>query len=160
MKRFSFSLERVLEFRRQQEELERNRMEALAAQRLHLGQRAIEMEEQSRQARAGCAAGTGVPAIEIRQAFDYAQTLWWAREETLAQRESVERQRREQMQVVIEARRRVQLLEKLRSEQWSRHRKQADREAETLAGELHLAKLRREQTGSAAPPSPQAAKDL
>ena len=144
MKRFAFPLQRVLEFRRQQEDLERGRLARLAAERLRLEEQAELQAEESRRTRAGCAAEAALPGSEIRLAYDGAAALLRARERSLELAREAERRRQEQLNVVLGARRRVRLLEILRARGLGRHGRLADREAEAIAGELHLAKLLRE----------------
>ncbi|HYM09663.1 MAG TPA: hypothetical protein VEU62_02980 [Bryobacterales bacterium] len=144
MKRFSFSLERVLEFRRQLEELERGRLQSLEARRVSLLQRAGEMAAEARLCRLRPASQAAISALDLRSAYDYAQALGRAREETLGEAARVAQQRQAQMVTVIQARRGVKLLEILRSKQLRRHMRLADREMEAVASELHLAKLGRE----------------
>lgn len=145
MKRFSFPLRRVLEFRRQQEELEIGRVQALAGLRGRLEQQASQMREESRQWRAGCATVTHITGSELAQAFQYAHALGEAREQTLTRAEQVEMDRRRQMEVVVEARRRVRLLELLRARKFTQHARLTGREEEILATEAHLARMRREE---------------
>jgi len=144
MKRFTFSLERVLDFRRQQQDVERLRLEALAAERRRLEQDAVRMLEQSRSTRTECASTASLSALELRQAYEYSNALRRSRDEALGQAGRVERQRSHQQLLVVAARRNVRLLELLRTRKLARHSRLAGREQEALAGELHLAKLRRE----------------
>ncbi len=144
MKRFRFSLQRVLEYRRQQEDLERGRLALLAAERVRLERQAEGQGVESREMRAACAAAGTLPAIVVRQAFEAGAGLLRARERSLDLAKQVEQKRLQQLGVVMEARRRVRLLELLRRKRKLRHVRAADQEMEAIAGELHLAKLRRE----------------
>lgn len=146
MKRFRFPLERVLEFRRQQEDLEWNRLYTLAAQREHLLEHSRQLEAQSRLERAQCVSSPGIAALDVRRAFDYAQALGRSRENTLQRAGELDRERKEQAQAVLQSRRKVRLLELLRGRHWALHARAADREQDALAGELHRAKMRREQS--------------
>ena len=139
MKRFSFPLDRVLEFRRQIQELESGKLQALAAQRGRLLDRAGEIHQQARFIRAESVSCRTAFAGELQHAHEYVQALGRARETALAQADSVERQRKQQMTVVIEARRNTRLLELLRAKRLRRHAAMAAREQEALAGELFLA---------------------
>jgi len=144
MKRFRFSLQRVLEYRRQQEDLESGRLAPLAAERVRLERQAEGQGVESREVRAACAAAGALPAFMVRQAFDAAAGLLRARERSLDLAQQAEQRRLQQLEVVMEARRRVRLLELLRHKRKLRHGRAADQELEAIAGELHLAKLRRE----------------
>lgn len=140
MKRFLFSLQKVLDFRRQQEEVERGRLARLAAERARLERHAAEQGEESRRERAACARATSVPAEDLRRSYEGAATLLRARERSLEEAKQTEEKRVEQLGVVLEARRRVKLLELLREEKRFRHDRLAGRELETVAGELYLAR--------------------
>ncbi len=144
MKRFTFPLQRVLELRRQQEDMERSRLARLAAERLRLEEQAELQAEESRRTRAACASEAALPGGDVRLAYDGAAALLRARERSLELARDAERRRQDQLAVVLDARRRVRLLEILRARRLGRHGRLAAREAETIAGELHLAKLFRE----------------
>ncbi len=144
MKRFAFSLQRVLEFRRQIEERERGLLESLGTRRRRLLEQAAQHEEESRRARAEPVQRSFLAGLDLRYAYQYAQALGRARKEALAEAERVDQQRQQQLGVVIEARRNTRLLEMLRSKRLRRRLRLADREQEAIAGELHLAKLRRD----------------
>lgn len=144
MKRFRFPLQRVLEYRRQQEDLERGRLGLLAAERVRLERQAEGQGVESREVRAACAAAGVVPALMVRQAYEVAAGLLRARERSLAQAKQAEQRRLQQLGVVMETRRRVRALELLRHKRKLRHSRAVDQEMEAIAGELHLAKLRRE----------------
>ncbi len=141
MKRFRFPLERVLDLRRQQQDLELGRLEALAGQRAALERQAGELEELSRICRAACAATTSIEALDLRRTYDYARALEQARLQALGHAAAVEGRRREQMVRLMEARRRVRLLETLRDGLRKRHQQRADREAEAVATDLFLGRL-------------------
>jgi flagellar export protein FliJ len=152
MKKFSFALDRVLDFRSQVEEAERSRLNALAAQRVRLLEEAQEKRRQSRAARLALLSRSTFPAADLKYAHDYAGSLERSREETLGRAEQVEQRRREQREIVIEARRKKRLLEILRARKLARYSKAAGREQENLIADLHLAKLNRE-SADFAPPS-------
>lgn len=144
MKRFTFRLQRVLEFRRQQEDVEQGRLSLLAAERVKLERQAERQGAESREVRLACASAALLPALLVRQAYESAAALRRAREHSLGLARQAEQKRLQQLGVVLEARRRVRLLELLRDRQRFRHARSAQRELEATAGELHLAKLLRE----------------
>ena len=153
MKRFRFSLERVLEFRLQQEAAERGRLAALVAERRRLEGQAEEMLETSAQARRAVLGAGLLEAAELLAAHHYAGSLLRHREAALAAARAVEQERRAQLGQVLEARRRVRLLERLRERRKREHTRQAEGEWEAAAGELHQARQRREaQEKSLDPP--------
>jgi len=143
VKRFSFPLQRVLEFRRQQEQAERLRLETLAVERARFLARAVELEAQSRDLRGECVRRQQISAVDLQQAYEYAQALGRHRELALEDATRAERQRRDQMARVFESRRRVQLLERWRARKLAQYAKRSDREQDALAMELHLGRLPR-----------------
>jgi|GEM_PF-1213657 len=149
MKKFSFALDRVLDFRRQVEEIERSRLAALAAQRSLLLEEAQEKRRQSRAVRLTPFSRSTFPALDLQYAYNYANWLERSREAALGRAERVEQRRREQMGIVIEARRKTRLLEILRAKKLARHSQASGREQENLIADLHLAKLTRESADCA-----------
>jgi hypothetical protein len=141
MKRFSFRLERVLQFRRQMKELELSRLERLARQRMELTRRAAEYAEQSLLLRSASISRQTAGGLDLRRAHEYAQALRRSGEQALAQAQQVEQQRRKQLKAVIRAGRQVKLLELLRARKLRLHAQLTGREQDALAAELYLAKL-------------------
>lgn len=148
MKRFSFPLERVLEFRRQLAELEEARLHALAAARRQLLAQAVEMAKQSRLVRVEATARTAITSLELQSSYEYARALERSRQSTLDRAEQLERQRLDQLTRVLGARRDTRLLELLRAKRLRGHVRLADREAEAIAGDLYLAGLRGKTAGT------------
>ena len=136
MKRFSFPLERVLEFRRQIAELEETRLQALVAARRRLLAQAVEMAGQSRLVRLEAATRAAVTTLELQSSYQYAQALERARQSTLDLAEQLERRRMDQLACVLDARRNTRLLELLRAKRLRSHTQLADREEEATAGDL------------------------
>lgn len=144
MKRFSFPLARVLDYRRQAEDLERGRLEALVARHQRLIARAGEDARRSREVRSEPLTRTLVASVDLQRAWAYADLLERSRVEALAEAACIEQQVRAQRAVVLEARRARRLLEILREKKLARHARLEARDQESLAGELHLARLGRE----------------
>ncbi len=140
MKRFSFSLERVLEYRRQVEDVERARLAGLVAGRSRLLDQAAEVRQESQAARL-MVQTCRIQGTDLRRAYEYASSLERHREQIIVQADRVDADRRSQLAVVLEARRQTRLLELLRSKKLRQYRRLADREQENLAGELYLAKI-------------------
>lgn len=144
MKRFVFRLESVLRWRRSQFELEQNRLRELAAERDRIRLRLRELDEHRRRQEsellvAGTLSGADLSALEA----------WRLRQR--AEREGCERalaeaERRigEQRERVLEARRRLRLLEKLRERRYAEWRADADREIEAMAAECYLTRWGRD----------------
>jgi len=143
VKRFRFSLERVLEFRRQQEEVERALLARIATERTRLEQLAQQQQIESRELRAVCVAEGVAVGAHVRQAYDSAAALLRRRTRSLELAGQAEQLRLQQLATVLDARRRLRLLELLRDRQRRRHVRSTDRALEAAAAELYLAKLRR-----------------
>ncbi|HEX5226753.1 MAG TPA: hypothetical protein VFW44_03550 [Bryobacteraceae bacterium] len=143
MKRFVFPLERVRRWREEQAELEKARLQQLYGQLAALEQEKASVE-QERAANAQRILGqASVEGGELAALDAYGRHV----RARVARIENRERQVgtwiEQQRQVVMEARRRAELLERLKAKKLEQWQAQADREEETLAGELFLAKWRR-----------------
>ena len=139
MKRFQFPLDRVRRWRGEQADLEEAKLQQLWGQLAALGQ------EKTRVKSAGAESARKIleqPAMEPQdlQALD-AYRLHVRRR--IGQIENRERELgariEEQRGRLMEARRRAELLERLKARKWGEWQALADREEETLAGELYLA---------------------
>lgn len=140
MRRFVFRLESVLRWRRSRFELEQNRLRELAAERDRIRLRLRRLEEQRRRLEgellaSGTLSGAELAALEawrLRQRVERARC-----EQALAEAERRVEAQREQ---ALEARRRLRLLERLKERRYAEWQTEADREAEALAAECHLAR--------------------
>jgi len=145
VKRFSFRLDRVLNLRRQELETAEARLHGIQFQReqarrgaASLGRQILEFHEQNLR----LAAMTGA---ELRAAASYASHLSGERETLLQEERKWETDRQEQLQQVLEMRRKVRLIERLRERKERRHLEAASLELEIQATEAHLAKWVRER---------------
>jgi flagellar export protein FliJ len=141
---FRFRLEKVLQLRQKQLELE----EAKYQQRVR---EAAELEaERSRMEAAGIGAETQVRAWSPVTGSDLAALANYrkyvaAQEQQIAVRHAEARkQAEEQQKAMLEARRRCQLLERLKERRLAEWQASADKELEQLAAESHLARLSRQ----------------
>lgn len=142
MKPFRFSLERVLEWRREELEKEETALRALSAERERLQARRRMIEESleaeqralirsasvSSQTLAALESWKGWVRAEIRRLDHHAQEL--------------ERRITTQRLRVLEAQRRVKLLERLREKARRRWTAEWNRELENFAAEAYLARWR------------------
>ncbi len=144
MTNFRFRLEKVLAWRRTQVDLE----EAKFQQRT-LELREVE-NEQARIEAAGNRAETEVRGWSPLTGYDLETLAHYrkyvtSQEKQIAQRREEARQRLEaQQQAVFEARRRCQLLERLRDRRRAEWQAQAGKELEELAAESYLSSLARD----------------
>ena len=143
MTEFRFRLEKVLQWRRKQLELE----EAEYHQRVR---EAAELEaERSRMEASGIGAETQVRAwspltgIDLAALANYREYVA-VQERQIAVRHAEARKRAEaQQKAMFEARRRCQLLERLKERRMAEWQAAAGKELEQLAAESHLARLSR-----------------
>ncbi len=140
MQRFRFSLSRVLEWRRQELLIKEDSLARMMAERLSIEKsRQATVEEEHLLARQAVEA-TSVFAQELA-AFDAYRLFLQDRRRELAGRvaqcdDRIGHQREE----IVEARRQVKLLERLQLKQQEEWRREWDREQESVAGELFLAR--------------------
>ncbi len=152
MKAFHFQFDRVRQWRAQQLEMEKTQLPKLFEERNRIEgrRRALDRERQEEVQRvlgAGSAMAAELAALD-------AFTRWVKAEgHRLLDAESAVTQRiAAQQQRVVEASRRVELLDRLKQKRLSEWRSEFDREQENLAGELYLAKWRPPQA-AVQPPS-------
>ncbi len=140
MKRFSFPLERVRRWRAGQAALEELKLEQICDQLSRLGEekRAIESERTRSEREV-----LGQPSIEAThlQSLDaYRLHVRDKIRDIENSQRQVEVQVEQQRQRVIETRRNAELLERLKGKALEAWQAASDREQETLATELYLAK--------------------
>src|SRR5689334_9098861 len=143
MKRFEFRLARVRDFRRQQLEVEEAKLEVLRAERQQLEAESLRLKNEAAGTRNALIATRSVEAQELVAADHYLRHL--AAEEKRQAARIVDWQQRtaKQQQAMLEARRRVRLLEKLEDKQVRLWKAEADREQENLSAELYLARWKK-----------------
>jgi flagellar export protein FliJ len=142
MKAFRFPFERIREWRGQQLEIEEARLQRLFAERNALRARRAELDRQ-RLAEEQALRAPAVAQAEELAALDAFARYVIAEKKRLGEAEAeCERRIEAQQAAVLEARRRVELLDRLKEKQLSEWRREFDREQENLAGELFLAKWR------------------
>jgi flagellar export protein FliJ len=143
MQKFTFPLARVLDWRRTQVRVEETKFERLCAELRAIEtrlQELIETREQSGRAviAQGSATGAELAALD---SFRKVSTAECAK---LAESAAASRQRiAAQLQVVIQKRRDVKLLELLHARRLATWSAELDREIDQEAAELHLAKFSR-----------------
>jgi flagellar export protein FliJ len=143
MTAFRFRLEKVLQWRRKQLELEEAKYQQCVRE-------VAELEaDRSRVEAAGIGAETQVRAWSPVTGNDLAALASYRKyvavqEQQIAVRYADARKRAdEQQKAMFEARRRCQLLERLRERRMAEWQAAADKELEQLAAESHLARLSR-----------------
>lgn len=141
MKRFQFRLHRVLDLRRQQAETERTHLHSLLAALEQLAEQIRSLGRQLEQARAHVrhapsSAGDDYIALSHFEAHIQRRTV-----ALVQRREQLTHQVAQQRAHVLEAERKLKLLEKLEARQLSEWTVGRDKELETVAAESHLARL-------------------
>ncbi|HEY7392614.1 MAG TPA: hypothetical protein VH640_29100 [Bryobacteraceae bacterium] len=143
MTTFRFRLEKVLELRCKQLELEEAKYQQCVRQVADL------QAERSRMEAAGIGAETQVRAWSPVTGNDLAALANYrkyiaAQEQQIAVRhDEAQKLAEEQQKAMLEARRRCELLERLKERKRAEWQAAADRELEQLAAESHLARLSR-----------------
>ena len=143
MKRFQFPVEKVRLWRDQQAQ-----MEELKLQQLHAELHRFVTQQQDLQNEANCADVAlkqrgPIAADELARLDDFKQYVR-ARSKTLdEQRRRLEAKTALQQQALLEARRKVELLNRLKKQALSKWISARDKEQEDLSSELFLAKRKR-----------------
>jgi flagellar export protein FliJ len=140
MKRFEFRLERVRDFRRQQLELEETKLERLHAERQELDAESARLESEAARTRGSLMVTTSVEGRELVSADRYLHHLASLRKRHDEKVAVWQARALEQRKAVIEARRRVRLMEKLEAQQLRAWTMETDRDQENLSSELFLAR--------------------
>ncbi len=140
MKRFEFRLERVLEWRHGQLDIELAGLGRLTAEAQAIDRRRGEIEAERASAEKSLMSSATVEAQQLT-ALDAFRA--WVRQESgrlASQRAEWEHKIAEQRRKVLEARRRFRLLERLKERRRAEWDAEFNRELENLAGELYLAR--------------------
>jgi flagellar export protein FliJ len=140
MKRFEFRLDRVRDFRRQQLELEETKLERLHAEHRELDAEFLRLENEAAGTRSSLMVTTSAEGRELMPADRYLRHLADARKRHDQKVAGFQVRLRKQQEAVLEARRRLRLIEKLEAKQLRDWKAEADREQEKLSAELFLAR--------------------
>jgi flagellar export protein FliJ len=143
VKRFQFSLAKVLDFRRQQLEMEQAKLEALVAERQPLDAQSARIEGQVVETRRLLMVTGSVAAQELVASDAYLHYLAGEKKRHAAKMADWQARATKQEQATVEARRRVRLMEKLEERKLREWKARVDREQENLSGELYLARWKR-----------------
>ena len=144
MRKFSYPLERVLHFRRLGLEIEQSRLARLRADLASLDQMRREVDRQARQASTDVRTPAG-PSRELDVYGAFRDSTRRLDRRLASRRAELLEKAGVQLQAVLEAHRRCEVLERSRNKALEDWRRGQFREEEALAGELHLARLSRER---------------
>jgi flagellar export protein FliJ len=140
MKSFHFRLQKVLEWRHTQLELEENNFRKQVAALAELDRQAAEIEAARQRSETIVRAWNPIAGSEL-QALDRFRQHVKARELEMEVPRQVARQRlAAQQEVMLEARRRLRLLEKLKARRLAEWQAQWNKELEEMASESFLAR--------------------
>ena len=139
MKAFRFPLERALDWRRVQLELEENRFQRQAAVLAELDRIRAELEAAALGAELQVRAWTPLSGRDLSSLSGFRRHVENEERTLAARRAQSQRELAEQEARMLEARRRCRLLEKLRERQWAEWQAAGDRELEQFATESFLA---------------------
>jgi len=143
VKRFVFRLESVLRWRRSLFGQEHNRLRALVAERDAILLRLKELEELRQRAEQALLEAPAVTGSELAALEAYRRRLNLERARKQQELADCEPRIEAQRQRVLEAQRRVRLLERLRERRFSEWEAELNRELEALAAESYLARWKR-----------------
>jgi len=143
MKRFEFRLARVRDFRRQQLEVEEAKLEVLRAERQQIEEESLRLENEATGTRNSLMVIGSVEAQDLVAADRYLRFLAIEMKRQAAKMADWQGRTAKQQQAMVEARRRVRLLEKLEEKQLRLWKEEADREHENLSAELYLARWKK-----------------
>lgn len=140
MKRFAFPLEGALRWRQRRLELQESRLRSLAAERDAIRERIGQIGQARRRAEQELLGQASIRAEELAALEAYRLRL--ARERVRLQQAETDCEGRlaAQRERVLEARRDVRLIEKLKERRLAEWQAEADRELEALAAEVFLAR--------------------
>jgi len=140
---FRFPLKRVLDWRRTQLELEEARYKQQTAELAALNRARAEMEAAGIRAEVQVREWNPVAGRDLAALGAFRQKVKSREAEVALRRVECARRLDEQQKVMLEARRRYRLLEKLEERRLTEWREARDRELDDLAAESYLAKWAR-----------------
>jgi flagellar export protein FliJ len=145
MTRFHFRLQKVLEWREKQLELEEARFKQQVAALAVLDQACAELQSAGLQAERQVRSLSMVPASELSALSGFRRYVQIHGRDLAAQRAAAQIKLNAQQNAMLEARRRCRLLERLKDRRLSEWQAGVDRELDQVASESFLARwVRRE----------------
>ncbi|MEO7649231.1 MAG: hypothetical protein ABIZ80_02105 [Bryobacteraceae bacterium] len=140
MKRFQFDLTRVLDWRRQQLELEQVKLEPMLGELSVRKSRIAQCEAERRELRRPVAFSGSAEAQDLAAAERYWLHLGGRSRNLAAELAACEQRILQQRERIARARQRLRLLEQLEQRRRDEWQTGVDREQEALAAELYLAR--------------------
>jgi hypothetical protein len=146
MSAFRFPLEKVLNWRRTQLEIEEAKLQRLVAQRLALERARAELEAAGVHAEADVRGWGSVAGGDLAALSGFRRHVSAKEREIAGHHAECEKAIGEQRRVMVEAQRRCRLLERLRERRHADWKAAADRDLEAMATESYLARWTRERS--------------
>lgn len=145
MKKFEFPLNSALEYRRLRSEAEQAVLSKIAGELRALQGALSDLEQQKAEAEASIGQSGPVDPAMLAALDGFRQHVQRRKQDVGRQITECGRRLTAQNEKVQAARREWRLLENLKDRRWAEWLKEVDKEAETLAGEMHLARRVRER---------------
>jgi flagellar export protein FliJ len=139
MTRFQFRLQRVLEWREKQLELEDLRFKRQMAEIASLDRSRTELQSAGLQAELQLRSSAVVCGRDLSALAGYRRFVQMRGREIAAQRAQAQKRLEAQQTVMLEARRRCRLMERLKERRLAEWQAACDRELDQLASESYLA---------------------
>lgn len=143
MKKFVFQLDTALAFRRQQEESEKAKLEALASRRSALAVRRANLDKSLELSRLETSRMPSITAGELQALDSYRRAVGSQKAAIDRHTAELDAKIRQQQALLLEASRQRALLEKLKARKRAAWQKELDRELENEASELYLSRWSR-----------------
>src|SRR5258708_29784950 len=147
MTRFHFPLAKVRDFRQRQLEMEEAKLEALHAERQALAAESAHLERETEQTRLSLMVTGVVEAQELVASDRYLRQLSAGKKRLAARLEDWQARADKQQQAIVEARRRVRLLEKLEERKLREWQAGGGREGGKLGAGTDIGQKEREAGG-------------
>ena len=138
MKRFAFSLEKVLSFRQRELELAESRLERIKTQQAYLEQKGHALGQESLDLRGQTARARATTGAALAYTQYYVDSLESEQNRAAESRQKLEQDRQRQLTALIKKRREVQALERLRHKRGKAHLSAADRRESLEMADLFL----------------------
>jgi flagellar export protein FliJ len=153
MKAFHFRLERVLEWRRTEFELEEHRLRETTAALDRLDEERGRLSAEMEAAEQALRSSDTVDGADLAAHSGYLLRLRWNAGALAGRRVPIERELATRQERLIEARRRLRIIEKYRERRLDAWEAALGREIEAFAGESYLARWNSRQSGRKIPPA-------
>jgi len=143
VKRFEFPLARVRDYRREQLEAEEAKLHVLLTERQALETESTRLANEAVETRLSLMVTGSAQSQDLSAMDAYLRHLAGAKRRHALKLIEWQERAAKQQQAVIEARRKVKLMEKLEERRYHEWKQALDREQENLSSELYLARWRR-----------------